>query len=99
MFGHLCVADADGLAAGVADVLAFDVEPVDDVPVLVVDAVVDVELDEWDVAALATAMLPPNPTPSAPAATAVPMMTFPSLLRTISSLWSGVAVLSTGEAR
>jgi hypothetical protein len=86
MFGHLCVADADGLAAGVADVLADDVDPL-----LVVDAMVDdeVEVDEWDVAALATAMLPPNPTPSAPAATAVPMTIFPSLVLTMFSSRSG----------
>jgi hypothetical protein len=93
MFVHLCVAAADGLAAGVAAVLADDADPV-----LAVDAVVDVEVDEWVVAALATAMLPPNPTPSAPAAMAVPMMTFPSLVRTISSLRSELKVLNTGEA-
>ena len=76
MFGQLCVAlcEADGEGLAVADAaLAAVVPVVDDV----VDAVDDGE--EWLVAALATAMLPPNPTPSAPAPTAVPIMILPSL--------------------
>jgi len=76
MFGQLCVAlcEADGEGLAVADAaLAAVVPVVDDV----VDAVDDGE--EWLVAALATAMLPPNPTLSAPAPTAVPIMILPSL--------------------
>jgi hypothetical protein len=77
MFGQLCVADAEGAAAGVADPLSAAVVP--DVDEVVLDEVVDAGVDEWLVAALATAMLPPNPTPSAPAPTAVPIMILPSL--------------------
>jgi hypothetical protein len=75
MFGQLCVAlcEADGEGLAVADAALAAVPVVDDV----VDAVDDGE--EWLVAALATAMLPPNPTPSAPAPTAVPIMILPSL--------------------
>jgi hypothetical protein len=76
MFGQLCVAlcEADGEGLAVADAALAAVVPV-------VDEVVDVVDDgeEWLVAALATAMLPPNPTPSAPAPTAVPIMILPSL--------------------
>jgi len=68
MFGQLCVA----LGLGVADAALAAVVPV------VVDEVVD-DGEEWLVAALATAMLPPNPTPSAPAPIAVPIMILPSL--------------------
>ena len=86
MFGQLCVADADGVAAGAAEVLPDAVVPDADDDV---DAVVDVGVDECIVAALATARLPPNPTPSAPAATAVPIMSFPRLDFTMSSCWPG----------
>jgi len=61
--------------------------------VALLEAVVDVVVDdgvEWLVVALATAMLPPNPTPSAPAPTAVPIMILPSLdLNVIASSRSG----------
>ena len=77
MFGQLWVADAEGVAAGVADPLLAAVVP--DVDDVLVDEVVDAGVDEWLVAALATAMLPPNPTPSAPAPTAVPIMILPSV--------------------
>jgi len=72
MFGQLCVAlcEADGEGLAAADAASAAIVPV-------VDAVDDGE--EWLVAALATAMLPPNPTPSAPAPTAVPIMILPSL--------------------
>jgi hypothetical protein len=87
MFWQLCVAlcEADGEGLAVADAaVAAAVPVVDDV----VDAVDDGE--EWLVAALATAMLPPNPTPSAPAPTAVPIMILPSLdLNMIASSRSG----------
>ncbi len=74
MFGQLCVAlgvaDDDGVAAGLADpaLTAVVLVPDDDVVAEVVCVV----------AALATARLPPNPTPSAPAPIAVPMITLPS---------------------
>jgi hypothetical protein len=49
----------------------------------------DVAEDVCVVAALATAMLAPNPTPSAPAPIAVPIMILPSLLFNVSaSSWS-----------
>ena len=80
MFWQLCVAlgEADGEGVAVlADAALTAVVPV-------VSDVVDVFTDdvvgaEWLVAALATARLPPNPTPSAPAPTAVPIMILPSL--------------------
>ena len=75
--------------------LAATVPEVDDAVVDEVDDVVDAGVDEWLVAALATAMLPPSPTPSAPAPTAVPMMMVPSLDLTVFSSWSGV--LDTGD--
>jgi hypothetical protein len=79
MFWQLCVAlfEADGEGLAVADAALAAVPVVDEV-VDVVDDVVD-DGAEWLVAALATAMLPPNPTPSAPAPTAVPIMILPSL--------------------
>src|SRR5580704_6938668 len=61
----LCVAEGEGVAAVAADPLLAAVVPDDD-DVEVVDAGVD----ELLVAALATAMLTPSPTPSAPAPTA-----------------------------
>ena len=79
MFWQLCVAlcEADGEGRAVADA-GRPPFPVFDEVVDVVDDVVD-DGEEWLVAALATAMLPPNPTPSAPAPTAVPIMILPSL--------------------
>ena len=76
MFGQLCVADGDGVAAVFADPLLAAVVP--DVDDEVVDDEVDAGVDACVVVALATAMLAPNPTPSAPAPTAVPMMILPS---------------------
>ena len=79
MFWQLCLAlcEAAGEGAAVlADGALTAVVPVVDDEV--VDEVVD-DGEEWLVAALATAMLPPNPTPSAPAPTAVPIMILPSL--------------------
>ena len=80
MFGQLCVAlcEADGEGLAAADAASAAIVPVVDDVVDVVDDVVD-DGEEWLVAALATAMLPPNPTPSAPAPTAVPIMILPSL--------------------
>ena len=75
MFGQLCVALGEALGVGAAELAEAAVTAVDDV---VVDVVVD-DGEEWLVAALATAMLPPNPTPSAPAPTAVPIMILLSL--------------------
>jgi len=69
MFWQLCVALGEGFAVLADAVLAA---------ASLVDEVVD-DGEEWLVAALATAMLPPNPTPSAPAPTAVPIMILPSL--------------------
>src|ERR1700732_2512650 len=89
MFGQLCVAlgaaDDDGVAAGLADPALTAVAGVpDDVDDDVVAEVVCV------VAALATARLPPNPAPSAPAPIAVPMIILPSRVFNVSaSLRSG----------
>lgn len=81
MFGQWCVpvwvADGEGVTADFTDPLLAAVAP--DVDDDVVDDVVDAEVDEWVVAAPATAVLTPNPTPSALAPTAVPMMILPSL--------------------
>jgi hypothetical protein len=100
MFGQLCVADADGVAAGVADPLLAAVVPdVDDVVVDEVDDVVDAGVDEWLVAALATARLPPNPTPSAPAPTAVAIAILPSRDFNVSASSRSVMVLRTGHPR
>ena len=80
MSGQLCVAlceaEGEGVEVPADGALTAVVAVVDDV----VDVfVADVAVAEWLVAALATAMLPPNPTPSAPAPTAVPIMILPSL--------------------
>ena len=91
MFWQLCVAFFEAEGEGVAELAGAALTAV----VAVVDDVVDVFVDgvvvaEWLVAALATARLPPNPTPSAPAPTAVPIAIFPSLDLTVSaSSWSG----------
>ena len=88
MFGQLCVAlgvafaDDDGVAAGLADpaLTAVVLVPDDDV-VAEVACVVE---------ALATARLPPNPTPSAPAPIAVPIITLLSRVFNVpASLRSG----------
>jgi hypothetical protein len=87
MFGQLCVPlcvpDGAGVAAVPADPALAAVVPV-------ADDDVDAGVDEWVVAALAAARLPPNPTPSAPAPTAVAMMILPSLVVNVSasSRWS-----------
>jgi hypothetical protein len=86
MFGQLCVAlcVADEEGEGVAALLG------DPALTAVVLAPVDVAEDVCVVAALATAMLAPNPTPSAPAPIAVPIMILPSLVFNVSaSSWSG----------
>jgi hypothetical protein len=75
MFGQLWVAFGEAEGEGVA--ASSDTDLTDVVPV-VVDVVDDVVVAEWLVVALATAMLAPNPTPSAPAPTAVPIMILPS---------------------
>jgi hypothetical protein len=78
MFGQLCVALCvpDGAGEGVAAV------PADPALTAVVAAPDDEDVDEvvCVVVALATAMLAPNPAPSAPAPMAVPMMIGPSLV-------------------
>jgi hypothetical protein len=85
MFVQLCVGfavdDAEGVAvAALADpALTAVVADVED------DVVDDVVVAECDVAALATAMLAPKPTPSAPAPTAVPIMILPSLVFNVSA--------------
>jgi hypothetical protein len=82
MFGQLCVAlcVADGSGEGVAAPLG---DPALTAVVLTPDD--DVAEDECVVAALATAMLAPNPTPSAPAPIAVPIMILPSLVFNVSA--------------
>jgi hypothetical protein len=94
MFGQLCVAlcEADGEGLAAADAALAAVVPVVDEIVDVVDDVVD-DGEEWLVAALATARLPPNPTPSAPAPTAVPIMILPSLDFNVSASCGRVMVL------
>ena len=75
----LCVADGagDGVAALLGDpaLTAVVLAPDDD----------DVAEDVCVVAALATAMLAPNPTPNAPAPIAVPIMILPSLVFNVSA--------------
>src|SRR5260370_40172008 len=84
MFGQLwvalCVADGEGVAAVLAD-------PALTAVVAVPDDVDDVDVveDVCVVAALATAMLAPNPTPSAPAPIAVPSTILPSLVFNVSA--------------
>ena len=89
MFWQLCaalrVADGEGVGVLAGAALAAAVRVLDEVT----DDVLDVAAAEWLVAALATARLPPIPTPSAPAPTAVPMMIVPSLDLTVFSSWSG----------
>ena len=89
MFWQLCVAlgeaDGEGVAAVAADPLLVAVVPDPDDDVDDVDEVVDTGVDEVLVAALATAMLKPSPTPSAPAPTAAAIMIFPRLDLNVSS--------------
>jgi hypothetical protein len=94
MFGHLCVVldGADDEGEGVAAVLA---DPALTAVVAAPDD--DVAEDVCVVAALATAMLPPNPTPSAPAPIAVPMMILPSRVFTMSPPYDRVSVLYVGH--
>jgi hypothetical protein len=81
MFGQLCegavlgVADGEGVAAVFAD------------PVFTAVVVVPWDVAEvvCGVAALATATLAPNPTPSAPAPTAAPIMILPRLVFNVSA--------------
>jgi hypothetical protein len=83
MFGQLCVAlcvaddEGEGVAALLGDpaLTAVVLAPDDD----------DVAEDVCVVAALATAMLAPNPTPSAPAPIAVPIMILPSVVFNVSA--------------
>ena len=83
MFGQLCVAlwVADDEGEGVAALLG---DPALTAVVLVPDDN-DVAEDVCVVAALATAMLAPNPTPSAPAPITVPIMILPSLVFNVSA--------------
>ncbi len=83
MFGQLCVAlcVADGAGDGVAALLG---DPALDAVVLAPDDD-DVAEDECVVAALAIAVLAPNPTPSAPTPIAVPIMILPSLVFNVSA--------------
>ena len=78
----LCEAGGEGVAAVAADPLLAAVVPDDDD----VEAV-DAGVDELLVAALATAMLTPSPTPSAAAPTAAAIMILPRLDLTVSSSW------------
>ncbi len=84
MFWQLCVAlcVADDEGEGVAALLG---DPALTAVVLVPDDDDDVAEDVWVVAALATAMLAPNPTPSALAPIAVPIMILPSLVFNVSA--------------
>ena len=89
MFGQLWVGFGVDDAAGAALAMLADPAPTavvaevdDDVED---DVVADVVVAECDVAALATAMLAPNPTPSALAPTAVPIMILPSLVFNVSA--------------
>ena len=84
MFWQLCVglleADGEGVAAVLADpALTAVVAAPDD------DDVDDVTEDVCVVAALATARLPPSPTPSAPAPIAVVIAILPSLVFNVSA--------------
>jgi hypothetical protein len=101
MFGQLWVALGLAGAEGVAAVLADPVFAcvLSDVEDEVVDDVVDADVDEWLVAALAAARLPPNPTPSAPAPTAVPMMIFPTVDLTFRLLAVGCWSWDSGHPR
>ena len=90
MFGQLCVVPCgrDGAGEGVAALTAVVAAADDDV-----DEVACV------VAALATAMLAPNPAPSAPAPMATPMTILPSLVLTCPPPRGRVMVLDSGHRR
>jgi hypothetical protein len=81
MFWQLCVALLDAAGEGVAAVLTD--------PALTAVVVADPDDDDVDdvcaVAALATARLPPNPTPSAPAPIALARIILPSLVFNVSA--------------
>jgi hypothetical protein len=83
MFGQLCVPlwvpEGAGAAVGVL------ADPGSTALVSDVDDVVEVDVPECDVAALAIARLPPNPTPIAPAPTAVAMRILPTLVFNVSA--------------
>jgi hypothetical protein len=98
MFGQLCVAlcgaddEGEGVAALLADpaLTAVVAAPDDD----------DVAEDVCVVAALAAAMLPPKPAPSAPAPIAVPIMIVRSLFFNVSaSSWPGAGPVHRTPAR
>jgi hypothetical protein len=96
MCAHLCVVldEADDEEEGVAAVLA---DP--ELTAVVAAPDDDVAEDVCVVAALATAMLPPNPTPSAPAPIAVPRMILPIRVLTMPPPCDRVSVLRTGHPR
>src|SRR5215472_7147418 len=79
MFGQLC----EGAAVSVADGEVF----ADPALTAVVVTPPDVAEGVCEVAALATARLAPNPTASAPAPTAAPMMILPRLAFNVSASW------------
>ena len=80
MFGQLCEGAVLGVAVG-EDVAAVAADPA-----LTAVVVMPPDVDEVVcVAALATAMLAPNPAPSAPAATAAPMMILPRVVFNVSA--------------
>ena len=79
----------DGAGEGVAALTAVVAAPDDD----------DVDEVACVVAALATAMLAPNPAPSAPAPIAAPMTILPSLVLTCPPPRGRVMVLGSGHPR
>jgi hypothetical protein len=84
MFGQLCVPLCAGAGAGAA--VAVLADPGSTAVVADVDDdVVEADVPECDVAALAIARLPPNPTPIAPAPTAVAMRILPKLVFNVSA--------------
>ena len=91
MFGQLCVAccEPDGAGEGVAALTAVVAVPDDD----------DVDEVACVVAALATAMLAPNPAPSAPAPITVPITILPSVVLTCPPPRGRVMVLGSGHPR
>jgi hypothetical protein len=96
MFWQLCVALGEGVAVLADAALTAVVPVVDEVVDVFVD---DVTVAEWLVAALAAVRLTPNPAPSAPAPTAVPIMILPSLDLNVSASSRSGEVLGTGHPR